>query len=116
MGALFRGGLMRAFLALPVAAILLTGCVTDDRQARLKPYIGGTMADFSRGTGLVPSASYDTAAGRTFVVNGPVVAVAVAPGAAVAGGCRMLVEATATAPRPTADDWRVVAIDATGPC
>lgn len=97
-------------------ALVLSGCVTDDRYARLKPYIGRTVADFSRDTGLVPSDSYDTAQGRTFIVNGPVIAVAVSPGVAVAGGCKMQLETVATGTRRTADDWRIVSIDARGPC
>jgi hypothetical protein len=102
--------------ALLLIALALSGCVTDDRYARLKPYIGRSVAEFSRDTGLVPSASYDTAQGRVFTVNGPVLAVAVSPGVVAAGGCRMQIETTATNPRGTADDWRIVSIDARGPC
>lgn len=96
-------------------AIALSGCVTDDRQARLKPYMGRTMADFSRSTGLVPSDSYAIAGGKAFVVNGPALAVAV-PGAIATGGCRMLIDTIAVSPRGTADDWRITEINATGPC
>lgn len=103
-------------LALLLAAFTLTGCITDDRVARLKPYIGGSMAEFSSTTGLTPSNSYDTAAGRTFIVNGPAIAVAVTPGVSVLGGCKMQIETTATSTRGTADDWRIVSIDAQGPC
>jgi len=105
---------MRA--AILLAVLLLPGCVTDDRSARLKPHIGRTVADFSRDTGLTPNSSYDTAQGRTFVVDGPALAVAVAPGVVSSGGCRMQLEAVATGPRSTADDWRITAINATGPC
>lgn len=101
-------------------ALALHGCDADDRPARLKPYIGRSVAEFSRDTGLVPSTSYDTAQGRVFVVNGPVIAVPVpsstSPSIVTAGGCRMQIETTATNPRGTADDWRIVSIDAHGPC
>lgn len=103
-------------IALVAMTLLLAGCVTDTRQARLKPYIGQSMAIFSAGTGLTPSDSYNVADGRIFVVNGPAIAVAVAPGVTVAGGCKMLIGTIATSPRGTADDWRVTTIDATGPC
>ena len=106
---------MRMFLAVALSLFLL-GCVTDDRQARLKPYIGRNMSEFMRGTGLTPSDSYNTASGRVFVVSGPALAVAVAPGVVAAGGCRMQVETIATSPRGTADDWQIVSIDAHGPC
>lgn len=106
---------MRRFLAV-VTALFLAGCVTDDRQARLKPHIGRTMADFSRDTGMTPSDSYNTASGRVFVVNGPAMTVAVAPGVAVAGGCKMLIETTAIGTQSTADNWRIASIDAHGPC
>jgi hypothetical protein len=105
---------MRAALLI---ALSLAGCaVADDRYARLKPYIGRTMADFSRDTGLLPSDKFDTAKGRVFVVNGPVMVVAVSPGIAVAGGCKMQVETVADNPSGLADSWRIVRIDATGPC
>lgn len=103
-------------LALFLIAAALSGCATDDRYARLKPYIGRSVAEFSRDTGLVPTNSYDTAQGRTFIVNGPVLAVAVSPGVVAAGGCKMQIETVSTSPRGTADDWRIVAIDARGPC
>lgn len=107
-------------MAKPVALLiplLFVGCVTtDDRYARLKPYIGQSMADFSRATGLTPSDMYNTADGRTFVVNGPTTTVTVSPGVAVNGGCKMLIETTATNKSGSADDWRIVAINATGPC
>jgi hypothetical protein len=75
------------------------------------------MADFSRSTGVVPSDSYNTANGRTFVVKDAALAVAVSPGVTVAGGCRMLIETTNPSQRSTGDDWgRIVRIDATGPC
>ncbi|MCK1670403.1 hypothetical protein [Bradyrhizobium sp. 150] len=74
------------------------------------------MADFSRDTGLVPTDMYDTAAGRVFVVNGPAIGVAVAPGVLVSGGCRLLIETIATTSRSTADAWQITAITANGPC
>lgn len=74
------------------------------------------MADFSRDTGLVPSDMYNTADGRVFVVNGPAIGVAVAPSVVVSGGCRMLIETTATGTRSVADAWQITAITANGPC
>lgn len=74
------------------------------------------MADFSRDTGLVPSDMYNTADGRVFVVNGPAIGVAVAPGIVVSGGCRLLIEAVVVNARSTADAWQITAITANGPC
>jgi hypothetical protein len=109
------GCIMRKYLVI-VSALFLASCQTDDRFERLHPYIGTSMADFSRSTGMVPSDTYDTAGGRTFVVNGAPIAVAVSPGVTVAGGCRMLVDTILVSKTHTADDWRIVAINATGPC
>lgn len=99
-------------------ALALVGCAgaPDDRYARLKPYIGQSMTAFMRSTGLTPSDSYDTTTGKTFIVNGPAMAVAVSPGLTVAGGCKMQIDTVATSTRSTADDWRIVTIDAQGPC
>ncbi|MDB5616221.1 hypothetical protein [Tardiphaga sp.] len=97
-------------------ASLLAGCVTDDRQARLKPYIGQSLASLAAAVGSAPSASYPTARGRTFTLNGPALAVAVAPGVVAAGGCKMQVDTVQSGGGSTADDWRVVEINASGPC
>ncbi len=97
-------------------ALLASGCQTDDRETRLRSHLDRTMADFSRDTGLVPSDKYDTANGRVFVVNGPAMPVAVAPGVAVSGGCRMLIETVPTSTRGGADDWQITRITANGPC
>jgi len=106
---------MRRCLAF-ASIMFLVGCQTDDRYARLKPHIGRTMADFSRDTGLAPSDSYNTAEGRVFVVNGPTLAIAVAPGVVASGGCKMQIETVAVGTQSTADNWRITAINANGPC
>jgi hypothetical protein len=83
---------------------------------RLQSHIGHTMAEFSRDTSLLPSDMYNTADGRVFVVNGPAIGIAVAPGVVVSGGCRLLIETIATTAKSTADAWQITAITANGPC
>ena len=107
----------RALRTAPILLLVLGGCrTTDDRSMRLQSHIGRTMAEFSRDTGLVPSDIYNTADGRVFVVNGPAIGIAVAPGAVLFGGCRLLIETIAMSSQSTADAWRITAITANGPC
>lgn len=108
----------RLLLALTVIALVPTTTPTsaDDRHARLKPFIGRTVADFMQSTGLTPSDAYETAQGRVFVVHGPPIGVAVAPGVVVAGGCKLQIEATPVGTRSAADAWVIRSITAHGPC
>jgi hypothetical protein len=110
--------------------LLLAGCQTGaeyqakvdaDRAARLQTWIGRTMADFMRDTGMTPSTTYDTSAGRVFLVDGPAVTLALAPaygspGVARSFACRIQLETVATGQTSGADVWRIVAVSSTGPC
>lgn len=107
---------MPRLMALIVLFALTGRAAADDRYARLKPFIGRTMADFMRTTGLTPHDSYEIAGGRVFVVHGPAFGVVVAPGVVASGGCRMQIEARAVGTRSAADAWQITAIDAHGPC
>lgn len=111
---------LAVFVFLPLA-----GCQTGaeyqakvdaDRAGRLQTWIGHTMAEFMRGTGMTPSSNYDTGAGRTFVVDGPAYTLAMAPGVARTFGCRIQLETVATSNASGADNWRIVIASSTGPC
>src|SRR4051812_28866975 len=95
-----EGRRMRRFLAI-ASTLFLASCQTGaeyqanldaDRAARLRAWTGRTMAEFMRDTGMTPSNSYDTSAGRTFIVDGPAYTLAMAPGIVRTFGCRIQLE------------------------
>jgi hypothetical protein len=120
---------MSRYLAL-AAALFLASCQTGaeyqakvdaDRAARLQAWTGHTMADFSRGTGMVPSSMYDIRTGRVFVVDGPGVTLALAPNGFTPGvarnfACRIQLETVSINRAGGADDWRITDVSSTGPC
>jgi hypothetical protein len=111
----FIGATMR--IAVVVGLLLMPGAsAANERTAQLKPYIGLTMADFTRKTQIEPSDSYDTSRGRMFLIEGPDTAVTVSPGVVVQGGCRIFVETVAIGTRSAADNWRITEITANNRC
>lgn len=87
------------------SSFALFGCVqtTDDvLEAKITSYVGLTMAEFMTTTGLTPSDRYETAQGRTYVVEGP--------------GCKLFLETVQNDQLERADSWKISGVNAHGPC
>ena len=113
-------------LALVVALFPISACVESVdyealQNARMRSFLGQTMAQFSQSTGLIPQDAYDTKAGRTFVVPGPVSTVYLppaygVPGVAAQNQCQILLGAKRVGTGDTADDWEIESATWRGPC
>jgi hypothetical protein len=114
---------------LGVALVLLSSLAACQTQAdyeaeirsRWQPYIGSTMGVFMMSSGLTPSNAFESATGRTFVVDGPAVTTVLPaayglPAIARTDSCRLMLETVNATNGRTADDWRIVSITQSGPC
>lgn len=112
-----------AFLVLLLA---LVGCQTGaeyqaQQEEHLRNVIGLTMAEFMQRTGLVPSTMFETATGRTFIVEGRSVTLVTqgsygAPTVANTQTCRIQLQTSQSGSRSGPDAWRIVDVNWTGPC
>lgn len=90
-------------------------------NARFKSFLGETMAEFSRSTGLTPYDAYNTKVGRTFVVSGPVTTIDLPPAYGVPGvvaqnQCQILLDTKHIGAGVSADDWEIETATYCGPC
>lgn len=113
-----------------IVLALLSGCQTGaeyDAQiqaaldSRLSAYQGATMAEFTARTGLLPSNMYPVEGGRVFVIVGPPVflttpATQWTPAITQSSACQLLVRTVPIGQEPTADNWKIIGTQRSGPC
>ncbi len=116
---------MKRYVAM-IALTLLAGCQTatqvqEAEEAGMRSVVGLTVAEFSARTGLVPSDFYPTGSGRVFVVLGRSVTLVTpgsygAPTVANTQTCRILLSTMPAGDGGTAENWRIVGVNYSGPC
>lgn len=112
--------------AVALSLAVLPGCMTAEQQQaaqarHMNRLVGLTMADFMAQTGLVPRDYYQTASGRTFLVEGTPRAMGYpsvygAPAVSVDTTCRMQLGAVRSSPDGGADGWTITSVNWRGGC
>lgn len=112
---------MRIVIYLAVVLALGGSCFAASLSERLRPYIGKSMEDWIRGTGLSPADMYDAAEGqRTFIVpvSASTVNLPIGGGMTVSRSaeCKYMIDTALNGKPGFPSSWRIVQITTQGPC
>ncbi len=122
--------MVRMICVLLLTGFCLIGCQTmeeaeaernADLNARLESYNGSTMAEFQAKTGLLPQDAYPITDGRVFVFRTAPVFVTlpatnITPAVTRSNQCQLLVQTVHVGEAGTADNWKIVGTQSSGPC
>lgn len=113
-------------IAAAALALLLAGCLTpqqyEEHQIKWgESYLGLTMYEFTKQTGMVPADSRNVPGGRVFAVNGRA-ATPVSlgylgnPTRQTEKPCRMYLETRQVGPQGKPESWLITRVWSEGPC
>lgn len=117
----YAGRIVSAALALTMGGCLTPQQYEAHQEKWGESYLGLSMHEFTRQTGMVPVESRNVAGGRVFAVNGRA-ATPVSlgylgnPTRQTEKPCRLFLETRQIGPLGSPESWRIVRVWSEGPC